>query len=85
MFTFLGCGGAGKTTKIAEYTLWENMMDISTFVQNALHAEQQGIPVAWKDVAVTVTNVAVQRVGELEKQVAELTPSEEPDPLDPES
>ena len=48
-------------------------MDIGEVVRNALKAEQQGIPINWKELCVTVLNAAVQRVKELEDQVDNLS------------
>ena len=44
-------------------------MDIGQIVQNAINVEQQGVPVNWKELCVTVLNAAVQRVRELEEDV----------------
>ena len=51
-------------------------MDIGQIVQNAINVEQQGVPVNWKELCVTVLNAAVQRVKELEEQVRLLSPPE---------
>ena len=51
-------------------------MDIRELVQKSLEAEQSGIPVNWKELAVTAVNVAVQRVGQLEEEVRLLSPPE---------
>ena len=51
-------------------------MDIRELVQKSLEAEQAGIPVNWKELAVTAVNVATQRVGQLEEQVRLLSPPE---------
>ena len=52
-------------------------MDIGQVVQNAINVEQQGVPVNWKELCVTVLNAAVQRVKELEAQVQQLTPPQD--------
>ena len=45
-------------------------MDVGELVKNALAAKQQGVPVNWEELCITVLNAAVRRVTELEKELA---------------
>ena len=46
-------------------------MDVGQLVQQAMQAEQQGIPVNWKELCITVLNAAVGSIRVLEEKAAE--------------
>lgn len=41
---------------------------LNEVLQSALNAEQQGVPVAWKELAMTIYNVATNHIANLEKE-----------------